>query len=139
MPSLPRFPGTRAKLRRRSVVTAAGQLLEGTYLEHLVEHRYPVPTWATLNAAAHGRPGWVRAVAARARHTPGAPGDPLATASAICAELLEAVGDDDVLLAATQARLLVPLELQLMALGRPAGRSSGVVASIRSVLTPGQH
>lgn len=142
MRPLVRFPQLQSRLRRRALVSAAEALLEGSYLEYLLERRRPVPAWATLNAAAHGSPEWVRIVACRGGDAPLGCVDPLAAASTIAADLLGVVGNDDLRLAATQASVLVPLELHLMGpMGSDPGPASlaGVVSSTRSLLLSGRR
>lgn len=135
MRSLVRLPSLQARLTRRFLVASAEALLEGSYLEHLVDPRRIVPAWTILNAAAHGSPAWVRIVAARGREAGGTHlADPMDAASAICAELLAVAGEDDAILASTQANVLVPLELHLMASSAPAVGLTDVVASTRSLL-----
>lgn len=134
MRSLVRFPTLQSRARRHGLVNESECLLEGSYLEYLVEHRRPVPAWAVLNAAAHGSPDWVRIVASRNLAPAFHPADPIAAAGTVAAELLDHVGDDEVALSSVQAALLVPVELRLMVGGATASLM-GVVSATRSLLS----
>lgn len=134
MRSLVRFPKCQARVRRRGLVTESEALLEGTFLEYLVERRQELPVWAPLNAAAHGNLAWISAVAARGRHAASCLADPLAAESAVAAGLLDVVGENEALLTSIQQDVLVPLEARLMAGEGPTPSLAGVVASARSLL-----
>lgn len=133
MRSLIRFPKLQSRVRRHGLVTESECLLEGSYLEYLVERRRPVPAWSVLNASAHGSLDWVRLVASRNLEPAFHPADPVAASGAIAAELVGLVGDDETALASIQSNLLVPVELRLMASGETASLM-GVVSATRSLL-----
>ena len=122
--------------RRRRVrqgaelATDCDAFLTGRYLEHLDSHSDPIPVWAWTNLLAHGNPEQLEAArrllgSAKARDRSTRVWQD--ARAYLAGEVLDAADGDPALLQQLQARVLMPLELDL-------AESTVVLVSARMVV-----
>ena len=124
---------------RRALIIEAESLLSGAAQELFVLHAQRVPTWARLNALAHGSPASLEAMASDHRGLSAFGTWPWAVGT-LARELLDVVGQNHYPLTHVQRSSMVPLELALLAPGaiEPSPRMLVAVgtAAIRAQLPP---
>jgi hypothetical protein len=111
--------------------------LAGHYLEHLDPPLGLAPPWAWLNLVAHATPGEL--AAASGMNCPGSPPDRRARTwhdarAFLAAEVLEAAGGHPGRLKDLQARVLVPIELDLADAGDIAYSPRDMVSAVLRAL-----
>jgi hypothetical protein len=108
--------------------------LSGSYRALLEANGWPIPAWAWLNGLAHGDLSEVERMASRSDPSCG----PDACVADMANQVLVAIARTTATLATLQQRLLVPLEMALIA-GRPGmpRDASDLRGAVRSALAAG--